>query len=203
MDFIEPSNRNTTPERQEYMRAYAAANREAIRKHKKKWRDANKDHIKAHATEAKEAIKASKKRYYEANKARIAEKNRAYYEANKESLQAKNQEYRRKHKARLYAANQAARYGMSLDELNSLIDAQDNRCAICRTPFTLAKMNIDHCHATGAVRGLLCGGCNRGLAHFHDSQAAMKAAIKYLAAFRSAVIGSPSAAACRPRPSRS
>jgi hypothetical protein len=39
---------------------------------------------------------------------------------------------------------------------------QGNACRLCRRPFTFTPV-IDHCHATGLVRGLLCRWCNTAL----------------------------------------
>ena len=42
------------------------------------------------------------------------------------------------------------------------------------------KMAIDHDHATGKVRGLICYNCNIGLGHFKDSIDTLERAIEYL-----------------------
>lgn len=55
-------------------------------------------------------------------------------------------------------------YGVSLEQKRALIQEQGGRCAIhgCGRPLD-AKSNIDHCHSSGQVRAILCGGCNRAL----------------------------------------
>lgn len=50
------------------------------------------------------------------------------------------------------------------------------RCAICGLP----EKAIDHNHATGEVRGLLCGSCNTGLGFFRDSPKLLRKAAEYL-----------------------
>lgn len=65
---------------------------------------------------------------------------------------------------------------------------QKNLCAICHTANTTQANNkthikglaIDHCHATGKVRGLLCDACNSGLGYFKDSTELLLDAILYL-----------------------
>ncbi len=72
-------------------------------------------------------------------------------------------------------------YGLSVADFQIRLDAQDNKCAICRVNF-IATPHIDHCHKTGVVRGLLCPKCNPALGAFQDSPDILKAAIRYLSA---------------------
>ncbi len=53
-------------------------------------------------------------------------------------------------------------YGMTIDDLERMLDSQHNRCAICETP--LRRPCIDHDHSTGLVRAILCNRCNCWLA---------------------------------------
>ena len=50
-----------------------------------------------------------------------------------------------------------------------MLAAQDGKCAIC---LTASAAHIDHDHATGKVRGMLCFRCNAALASGHDRSAA-------------------------------
>ncbi|MGW0169551.1 endonuclease VII domain-containing protein [Streptomyces sp. NPDC003343] len=71
----------------------------------------------------------------------------------------------------------AARYGLTLDELDSLLAAQGDKCAICGS---IGRLHVDHCHKTGAVRGLICGGCNSAAGHAGDDPARLRAIADYL-----------------------
>lgn len=64
-----------------------------------------------------------------------------------------------------------------------LLEAQDNRCAICGTDEPGGRGDgfvVDHCHSTGRIRGLLCSACNTGLGLFKDNAETLAKAIKYL-----------------------
>jgi hypothetical protein len=55
-------------------------------------------------------------------------------------------------------------------------------CGICTRPLAAGsgKSAVDHCHACGTVRGLLCANCNRMLGLAHDDVSVLSAAINYL-----------------------
>jgi hypothetical protein len=73
-----------------------------------------------------------------------------------------------------------SKYGMTPEVYDAMMSGQQGCCAICRLPIT-GRIHIDHDHATGRVRGILCYGCNVGLGFFNDSIVLMKGAIAYLA----------------------
>jgi hypothetical protein len=75
------------------------------------------------------------------------------------------------------------KYGVSLDAYDQMLKAQEGKCAICcRTEDTQHNrvFHVDHCHKTGAVRGLLCRGCNHVLGHVCDDPSVLQKAIEYL-----------------------
>jgi hypothetical protein len=76
------------------------------------------------------------------------------------------------------------RYGLTYADYEALLAKQDNRCALCpRTPDQerYKKLNVDHCHSTGRIRGLLCTPCNHALGLLGDSADSLRKAVEYVA----------------------
>ncbi|MEK7499563.1 MAG: endonuclease VII domain-containing protein [Patescibacteria group bacterium] len=74
-------------------------------------------------------------------------------------------------------------YGITLEQVNEILLAQNNRCAICKTDKPGGFRNtwqVDHDHETDIVRGVLCSSCNNGLGCFKDDVTHLYDAIKYL-----------------------
>lgn len=81
------------------------------------------------------------------------------------------------------------KYGLSHSQYHALLVKQGNACAICGLQFESAptshanlgrRPHVDHDHATGRVRGILCGPCNKGIGFFRDSPSALRRAARYL-----------------------
>lgn len=80
------------------------------------------------------------------------------------------------------------RYGITPEVYEALHLAQGGLCRICRQPETEKhprhagprRLSVDHDHATGTLRGLLCRACNRALGGFKDSPELLLAAAVYL-----------------------
>jgi hypothetical protein len=73
-------------------------------------------------------------------------------------------------------------FGVTPDQYRQQLAAQENCCAICKTPVTnlSRQLAVDHDHATGKLRGLLCLKCNTALGKFGDSEELLLAALDYL-----------------------
>ena len=72
-------------------------------------------------------------------------------------------------------------YGISLQEFNRLSTLQGEVCAICRSKCSnYSRLSVDHDHNTGAIRGLLCNTCNRGVGLLKDDPAILRTAAAYL-----------------------
>jgi hypothetical protein len=75
------------------------------------------------------------------------------------------------------------RYTITAEEYDRLLMEQGGACPICGAKPQDARrgaLEVDHCHATGEVRGLLCGPCNRGIGQLGDSSALLRKAADYL-----------------------
>jgi hypothetical protein len=139
-----------------------------------------------------------------ASKQKQADYWRQYYQKNKKKVDAYKRGWNQEHKVQLRDAQRARyaadpekyrqyyqsqhikrTYGLSEIDYAKLLVKQDGKCAICGGPPSMRnksemKLHVDHRHSTGAVRGLLCSKCNRGLGLFMDSADNLKAALVYL-----------------------
>ena len=107
-----------------------------------------------------------------------------YGKKHRELYKEKYQEIDRLYKQKTYSSRRDTilknRYGIVEFDYEELAKAQDNKCAICGTPPVKKRLDLDHCHETKKIRGLLCNNCNRGLGHFKDNPALLSKAIEYL-----------------------
>lgn len=75
------------------------------------------------------------------------------------------------------------KYGITLEDRGRLFVNQGGRCWICeRHERDTGTLCVDHCHDTGAVRGLLCSQCNKALGFLeqhNDPDAMATRMIKY------------------------
>lgn len=75
------------------------------------------------------------------------------------------------------------RYGISHVDYLRILNEQDEQCRICGMPEkynTHGRLEVDHDHATGLVRGLLCGRCNKAIGLMLDDAGLLEAAANYL-----------------------
>lgn len=79
-----------------------------------------------------------------------------------------------------------AKYGLSLQQIDAMWEAQGRKCAICRRSIKTygrviaEKAYVDHNHETGEIRGLLCHHCNTMLGMAKDNPELLMAGAAYL-----------------------
>lgn len=138
---------------------------------------------------------ATRRAYNETHQAEICANKATYYQSNKIRIDARKQtpKYKATQKARSskhYAANKTEirirlselrlvnTYGITVEDYNRMSENQNHKCAICRKPEHSRKLAVDHCHASGKVRALLCGPCNKLLGVYEKNKDAFAAYLR-------------------------
>ena len=79
------------------------------------------------------------------------------------------------------AAKRLKTYGLTAERYAELVALFNGNCHICqRAPTGRSRLHVDHDHASGRVRGLLCSQCNVSLGNFRDNPLILRAAAEYL-----------------------
>lgn len=120
---------------------------------------------------------------------RRKEKSRCYRAAHTEQVRERDRQRRTYNSPQWRVSRDTAlrrQYGISLAEYEAREAAQNGKCALCGwfpDPNNKKKhhrLNVDHDHANGRVRGLLCGSCNRSVGQLGDTVSGLERAIRYL-----------------------
>lgn len=123
----------------------------------------------------KKECKARYRRKSESSKAY----QRAYYQKNRDERLEYQREYKRRNPEKIKLFGLRRNYGITLEEYNRMLHEQDGKCLVCGAKPDKA-LAVDHCHETGAVRGLLCSQCNVGIGMFKNDTGLLLKAIGYL-----------------------
>ena len=135
----------------------------------REWKRKNPDRLKAYREKGMEGERERTRRHYWRNREQILERRRErrLKEGNKEHLRL--------------------RYGLTPEAFNAMVNAQNGCCAICGLVPSkggwkgrLNRLHVDHDHASGKVRALLCHHCNCGIGWFDENQERLQSAIDYL-----------------------
>ncbi len=72
-------------------------------------------------------------------------------------------------------------YGITSEQYWAIYEAQGGTCYICQRATGATKLlAVDHDHATGYVRGLLCGPDNQLIGRLRDNPDALLRGVEYL-----------------------
>jgi hypothetical protein len=143
-----------------------------------------KDHLRYLKNREKKLAQA--KAYHEAHKPEREEYRQAYYRANRPALRAKSLAYRKSHPTARRDHELKTMYGWTRADYDRLLTEQRSVCAICGGKDWGGKWNkpqIDHDHATGKPRGILCANCNTTLGLINDDRRIAQAMLDYLKKF--------------------
>ncbi len=110
---------------------------------------------------------------------------------NREKTNSRSREYYRANKEKRRSYLIRKNFNTSERFIRDLMDKQKGCCAICGvslvSPDSSKSFNVDHCHETGVIRGLLCHKCNVGIGMFQDNVDIIKNIITYLEDSRSSI----------------
>ncbi len=165
------------PDRKAYMQAY-------YREHRATYLAAAKAWKLAHPDETREA----NRRWYQS-------KGKEYRAARREEIRTYQRAWDAAHPGAVQHANRVQRlrrnFGLTVAEYDAMVAAQGGVCACCQKVEThrnrngeVSRLAVDHDHATGSVRALLCHSCNTGIGSFYDDPALLRAAAGYIESFR-------------------
>jgi hypothetical protein len=73
-------------------------------------------------------------------------------------------------------------YNITIKDYDAMYNSQEGRCKICNKHQTELKqiLNVDHCHKTNKVRGLLCQACNTSLGLMKENKENILNMVEYL-----------------------
>lgn len=122
-----------------------------------------------------------------ANKERRREYDRLYQAAHRDERHKRHVESYSKNREAILSALRKRSFGVEDGDVETLLKQQGGRCGICGTDNPgKHDFALDHDHATGAIRGMLCHRCNGGLGMFRDDPTVIEKAIAYLKRFSGA-----------------
>ena len=128
------------------------------------------------------------KRWRAKNVEKVRASNRARYVRDPARAKKIQDRYRQKYPERVAARRRTMRlaiYGLTPADYDARLAAQSGVCAVCHSmdpQHWSGRFQVDHDHATGVVRGLLCAPCNGGLGLLNDDPKRLVAALSYLMA---------------------
>ena len=115
----------------------------------------------------------------------ISARSKSAYALRKEQHDAAQKTWRERNPDYFFSRDLRRKYGITIDDYKSLLQAQNNLCACCQSPDPGGRsdndrFHVDHDHLTGKVRGLLCHKCNTGLGLLGDNVDGLMRAVSYL-----------------------
>ena len=151
--------------------------KEAKNRYKREWAQKNSERLRVYKREKSREFRAS---LSDDELEKRREKERAYAAKYYENPENRTQRARRK---------RAAHHGLTADEYDAVIAKANGACELCAA--TDRKLVLDHCHATGVIRGVLCTACNTSIGKLGDTSKSLLRAVAYLQKSEGCLLSEP------------
>ncbi len=172
-----------------YSHAHYIENEQKYKDKANKWRvknpDKKRENSKKDYQENGEEYKARSRKRFKENRTKCLQEMRMRRIKNplrhqnsrlKSAYGSAIMDYRAAHPRMFAIAHPTAVHGPYIEWYHIVLEAQNGKCAISGCVNAASKLisgpgrlAVDHCHATGKIRGLLCGRCNLTLGAAEDS----------------------------------
>ena len=173
-------------------RQISEATRQKNNERARQWRLAHPDQAKAGVRawidKNREYKQKTDREYHAAHREKQNQYRKAWREANPERSKEGQRRWYRENPEKVFEQN-LRKYGVDPAWYQAQLTAQGGGCSICGATESVGArkaLHVDHDHATGAIRGLLCHHCNTMLGLAKDSPEILAKAIEYLARHRQA-----------------
>lgn len=172
------------------IKAWKDSHPEEVKESNKRYRDTHKtersNYNKMWAEAHREHLATKARKYYQADPDKFILRSKIYNENHIDKVRERHTMYRKKDPQKTILMDKAASlrrfYGITIEEYETMVNAQNGNCAICgrnKSEFK-TSLHVDHDHKTGKIRGLLCSNCNSGIGNLRDDVSLLKKAINYL-----------------------
>lgn len=107
---------------------------------------------------------------------------RRYYDRSKEAI---NEKRRKHYEEVVWPRHLMKKYGLTVERYNEIAASQNYVCAITGLPpESGTKLEVDHCHVTNTIRGLIRKEINKAIGAFRDNPEWLKRAAEYVKGFK-------------------
>jgi hypothetical protein len=133
-------------------------------------------------------VKKASREWRQRNADKVNEKIREDRKVNQEKYLNYERKWRNENLEKARSFDILKKHNITFDEYTMMREKQKGLCAICgekekrksRTKGEVCRLVVDHHHASGNIRDLLCHNCNQIIGHSKESIIILKAAIAYL-----------------------
>jgi hypothetical protein len=132
-----------------------------------------------------------RKEYHIEHSKELNAKSSQWAKNNPDKVRKNGLKYRSSHREEEKNRALKYKYSLSSEDYENILEKQNGVCVVCGREETavdrngnIKKLQVDHDHITGEIRGLLCSTCNRGIGYLQDDIYIVEKALQYLKEYK-------------------